>query len=184
MLRALKNSFASRAAAMGMVIAGTISPAFANGANGEKAAEPPVATESVQLAGCTQSLEERNAASIKAGDYGFESDKNIGIVLYYGKGNKGTPDQFGGYMAEKIENRALERGHNFDAEYFVVLKRSDMKGIGVEFSMGPKGIDDMEFTEALEEKNLDKIIDARIKANEILKGLSSAVNSNNPNPDN
>ena len=89
MFTKLKNSFASRAIAAGMVVAATISPAFANEA-GKEAAEPPVAAENVQpAASVTQEIAVPIRDARGAQEDGIQmaaaiASKDAQVIVYFG----------------------------------------------------------------------------------------------------
>jgi len=117
----------------------------------------------------SQTKQAQIAAYENTGNYGYESQKNIGIALFFGSDNKGTPDQFGQYLVKKIKVYALEEHHLIvEPAYFVINNPDGPKGIRLQLQMGPKAIDNINFMEAIKEKNLEKIIQTRIEANKLL----------------
>jgi len=117
----------------------------------------------------------------EAGDHGLSKPSNIGIIVTYGTGNVGTPEEVGDFLVSKLQERLDLRlqndpsltVRNIDAKYFVEIV--DFEGIGVTYMMGGDSIGPIDVYDSFSDELLDKVIDKRENTARLLADATNTI---------
>lgn len=93
-------------------------------------------------------------------EYGRAGRDNVGVLIYYGRGNEPTADQVGNFLVDKLEGAGVAQGQNIDADYFWV-NAPNMNGIVVSYTMGGVSMEDYDIHSAFTPKTLSDVIQKR-----------------------
>ena len=97
----------------------------------------------------------------KAGTFGRQSPKNVGIYIVYGTGNRVTPDQAGEHATKKLREYAQSQSKHFNTQYHVAFNNRE-EGIWVGYLVGGgEGVGPYEIRKGVKPDVLDKVFEQR-----------------------
>ena len=104
----------------------------------------------------------------QAGDFGLSGRDNVGIIVYYGKGNGNTPEEFGAYVAKKVSDAAALRGEQINPKYFITHLNDNTTGVVLAYHMGGASVGPIDIRDGITEDTLKEVLDLRARSRNFL----------------